>query len=201
MKSRQISDVNGIKSILYGEYKNTERVYVYLHGAGEFGQGFDGQYKYPGFATLLRDGEISLRHPFIIACCMDGSSWLPDSLELYLNEVSSCFYDAKIDLIGYSRGGEGIYEYLLKYADIRTATVINSELPQLPPTNLEVPLHVIHASYDQFTPFVKVQDFVESNFGDTVTLSKWDGDHFSIEAIVMSKGWLEWIEKLGLRQT
>ncbi|MGF1733593.1 hypothetical protein [Photobacterium kasasachensis] len=201
MKSSLIPEVNGIKSILYGTYEKSERVYVYLHGAGEFGQGIEGQYKYPGFATLLRDGEISLGEPFIIACCMDGSHWLPDSLTLYLNAVSTFFSGAQIDLIGYSRGGEGVYEYLQRHVNVRTATVINSEVPQLLPTNLEVPLHVIHASHDQFTSFDKVQKFVELHLGDTVKLTKWEGNHFSIEAIALSKEWQKWIEQPDQRLT
>ncbi|UXI00114.1 hypothetical protein [Photobacterium sp. TY1-4] len=196
MKSTELPEVCGIQSILYGAEKTTDRVYVYLHGAGEFGQGAEGQYQYPGFATLLRDGNLSLKQPLIIACCMAGTHWLPDALKPYLDEVSAHFGHAQIDLIGYSRGGEGIYALLshLRNPALRTATIINSAIPPMVLPHPTVPLHVIHASQDQFTSLANVKDFVGSHTDSNIKLTEWQGDHFSIEAIARSGVWKDWFE-------
>ena len=101
-----------IKSLLFNQHRICERIFVYLHGAGEFGSGPMGQFKYPGFATLLRDGDLKLKQLFVIACCMEGDYWQPEDLKQYFEWLKHRYDQAKIDLIGYGRGGLGVFNYL-----------------------------------------------------------------------------------------
>ncbi len=184
-----------IKSLIYGKPKSTNRIYVYLHGSGEFGKGPEGQSEYPGFATLLDSNAINLKQPFVIACAMSGTHWHIESLHRFLQAIRSKFSANHIDLIGYSRGGEGVYDYLKSYDDIRSSTVINSEIPRSF-TGSHSPLHVIHSDSDQFTPLSEVRNFVNGveKFSSETTLTEWKGDHFSIGEIAKWRGLYRWIE-------
>lgn len=119
---------------------------------------------------------------------MEGEYWPVKKLIEYLNDLSARFGAAEVDLIGYSRGGIGIYHLLQAGVIVRSATVINSRLPnceKLP----DLPLHIIHSSGDQFTPIEDVRSFA-SRFGNRLTkLSEWEGDHYSIASISRSDVW------------
>ena len=186
----------GINSIVYGELQGANRVYIYLHGAGEFGEDYNLQYQYPGFATLLRDGKLGLNYPFIIACCTVGTSWGTERLSQYISEVRQNNNNLEIDIIGYSRGGAGVYKYISEYRDLRTATVINSRPLKTMPATINTPLHVIHSVNDQVTPIAQIEDYLVNISGPNVQFTRWDGDHFSIEAIAKSNVWVEWIDQV-----
>jgi len=188
MKMKHWPEIAQIKSIVFGADKACDNVFVYLHGAGEFRKGFDGQYEYPGFASLLRDGEMVVISPFIIACCMDSDQWPLEQLSRYLDEVSSRFNKAEINIIGYSRGGRGVYDLLNSGKKLRSATVINSRLPASIEST-HIPIHIIHASDDQHTPLSTVQAFIEQRDNEHISLTVWEGDHFSIESIARSGVW------------
>ena len=195
MKPEYLESACGINSIVYGRNHFSTSIYVYLHGAGEFGAGFERQYQYPGFATLLRDDEIALDHPFVLACCQNGSHWQANDLEVYISDLRSEFENAKIDLIGYSRGGTVVYSYVGSRANVRTATVINSKPPAVEPTDLKVPLHVVHAERDQVSPIESVKKYLENDSSESVHFSVVQGDHYSIESVAKSGIWSRWIER------
>ena len=96
MKPEYLESACGINSIVFGRSHFSSSIYVYLHGAGEFGAGFERQYQYPGFATLLRDDEIALKHPFVLACCQNGHHWQADELGSYISDLYREFKDAEI---------------------------------------------------------------------------------------------------------
>ena len=188
MKIEYWNEISQIKSIVFGADKLGNNIYVYLHGSGGFRTGYEGQYEYPDFASLLRDGKIELEQPFIVACCMDREHWNAVQLIEYLNELSMRFNNARIDVIGYSRGGTGVYSLLQSSTALRSATVINSRLPIVakPPN---VPVHIIHASNDQLTQVETVREFVKQFGNELTSFTVWHGDHFSIAAIALSGIW------------
>ena len=192
----RIEGKHGINSIVYGELQGARRVYIYLHGAGEFGEEYNLQYQYPGFATLLRDCNLRINYPFVIACCTVGTSWDTGRLCQYISEIKQINDNLEIDIIGYSRGGTGVYKYISKYCDLRTATVINSKPVKTMPTTINTPLHVIHSVNDQITPIAEIEDYLVSISGPKIQLTRWDGDHFSIEAIAKARVWVEWIDQV-----
>ena len=188
-----LEEVFGIESLVFGKIEPSARIFVYLHGAGEFGKGCEGQYQYPGFARLLRDDEILLNQPFVIACCLKGEYWSPEDLKSYLSELTKYFGKSEIDLIGYSRGGLGVYEYLHYGGQVKTATVINSRVPNNWSMCHDIPMHIIHAVEDQNTSIDSVLKFTES-LKSRFSMTVFDGDHFSIEAIAKSQKWLRCID-------
>jgi len=103
--------------------------------------------------------------------------------------------NAQIDLIGYSRGGTGVYEYLSSHTNVRTATVINTKPPSLQSNYPKIPLHIIHAERDQVSPIESVKMYLESNTSESVHFSIVQGDHYSIESEAKSGVWESWIEK------
>jgi len=195
VKPKYLKSNSGINSIVYGHSCFSRSIYLYLHGAGEFGVGFDRQYQYPGFATLLRDDEIAVKHPFVLACCQSGSHWQADKLDAYLSDLRREFENVYIDLIGYSRGGTGVYSHISSHTNVRTATVINSKPPSVPLSSLKVPLHIIHAERDQVSPIESVKIYLESNTSENVHFSVVQGDHYSIESVAKSGIWERWIER------
>jgi predicted esterase len=188
LKIDHIQEIAQIKSIVFGADKPCNSIYVYLHGAGEFRTGYDGQYQYPGFASLLRDCELKIEQPFVIACCMEGDHWVTEQLATYLSELSSRFGKVGIDIIGYSRGGRGVYDLLMAGVELNSATVINSRLPEL--TELpKVPVHIIHATNDQLTSASEVVAFVSRAGNEVTSYTAWQGDHFSVVDIAHAGIW------------
>ena len=96
------------------------------------------------------------------------------------------FENTEIDLIGYSRGGTGVYSYISSHTNVRTATVINSKPPTIESSNLKVPLHIIHAERDQVSPVESVKMYLESNASESFHFSIVQGDHYSIESVAKS---------------
>ena len=195
MIPKHLKSDSGIHSIVFDDGCYTNSIFVYLHGAGEFGKGFKRQYQYPGFATLLRDDEISVNNPFVIACCQEGVHWDADMVELYLSEVKRTFIDTDIDLIGYSRGGSGVYSYIQAYTGVRSATVINAKAPTLNSLSISIPLHIIHAEQDHVNPIEPVKKYVENASNKNIVLTTVPGDHFSIEAVAKSGIWNQWEDR------
>jgi len=195
VKPKYLISDSGINSIVYGHSYFSSSIYVYLHGAGEFGVGFERQYQHPGFATLLRDDEIPLKHPFVLACCQSGGHWQTEELDMYISDLCKEFKNTKIDLIGYSRGGTGVYSYISSRANIRTATVINSKPPTIELPDLRIPLHIVHAEKDHISPIETVKMYLQGNSSDKVHFSMVQGDHYSIESVAKSGIWERWIER------
>ncbi|MFD2177829.1 alpha/beta hydrolase [Veronia pacifica] len=181
-------EVADIQSIVFGIDKPCKSIHVYLHGAGGFGSGYEGQYAFPDFASLLRDEEIELEQPFIVACCMQGEYWDVNRLIPYLEYLSLQFNGADIDIMGYSRGGVGVYELLAAGGRFQSATIINSR-PTSPFSFPHIPIHIIHATDDQRTPIQTIEAFTSVSGNQLTQFTAWQGDHFSIAEIAKSKIW------------
>ena len=188
MKIEHWPEIARIKSIAFGSDKPCKNIYVYLHGSGGFRTGYKGQYEYPDFASLLQNGDIELEQPFVVACCMDREHWFTGPLVKYLSELSARFNGAKIDIIGYSRGGMGVYGLLQSGAALNSATIINSRVSES--ANLpKLPVHIIHATDDQHASLEVIEAFVFKFGNEFTSLTAWPGDHFSIASIAISGIW------------
>lgn len=188
MNAEYWPEVESIKSVVFGVDKPCKSIYVYLHGSGGFGTDYKGQFEYPDFPSLLRDGEMNLEQPFVVACCMHGEYWSASQLASYFTYLKERFGADGIDVIGYSRGGAGVYDLLQAGVSVNSAVVINSRLPEALMLS-DTPVHIIHATDDQFTPLGNVKLFVKRFGPEKITFTEWQGDHYSIAAIAQSDIW------------
>lgn len=175
-----------IEIISFEEEAPHEWVYVYLHGAGEFGESRKSLYKYRDFPLLIKSKELIPAHPFMVFHAIEGDRWEVDSVEAHLKLVLKKYPKAKIHLIGFSRGGVGVYEYVSKYSLATKATVINSRVCR--ELNTRTNIDVVHAKNDQTSKIDEVRDFVKSKLqaGQPIRLTEFEGDHYSIAEIGLS---------------
>jgi pimeloyl-ACP methyl ester carboxylesterase len=190
------SHATEMPSLIFGDLWSSKRAYVYLHGLGEFGKGVEGQYEYPGFATALRDDEVHPRHPMVLPCGRKQGRWTPDTVRNFLGDLPREFGDLDLDLIGYSAGGTGVYDYIAQYSDVRTATVINARLPTNQQFKTRVPLQVIVSREDHLETVASVRTFCNRlwSAGIHVTFEERDGDHFIIHPVALDAEFYRWIE-------
>ncbi len=194
------SKLSGMNALVFGELQGSQRVYVYLHGSGEFGKGIHSHYINPGFATVLRDDKINLKYPFVIPCCITGDFWIPEQVKLLLDDIRKDNDIMSIDLIGYSRGGYGVYEYISQFSDIHTATVINSRIPKSDAFITSIPLLIIHGRQDQSENIEIVRRFYKSLISNQskVKMIELDGGHFIIEEVSKSEWLYHWIDSADI---
>lgn len=175
-----------IETISFEEDAPQQWVYIYLHGAGEFGGDRNSIYQHPDFPLLIRSKKLIPAHPFIVFHALDGDFWEVDSVEAHIALVADRYSQAKIHLIGFSRGGIGVYEYVSKYSRATKATIINSRVWSR--LNSRTPIEVIHAIKDQKSRIEDVRNFVQSKIqaGQPISLREFEGDHFSVAQIALS---------------
>ena len=171
--------------IYYGEDIDSEYIQVYLHGKGGF-RSLEGLYEYPDFPLLAKNGRLPLNHPFVIVHASNCELWDSDLISSALARIKVEHSGKIIHLVGYSRGGEGVYRYLNTGNDVELASVINSRTPE----NFysKAMLQIIHTDSDHTESVDKVQKFsralAKTNKG--VTFETFKGDHFSIGEIALS---------------
>lgn len=179
--------MQNIESILLNEdYKSAGWLFVYLHGGGGFGKERERLFKYREFPKLIRCGEITPSHPFVVLHALDGERWDVDAVEDRLLRLKKKFNRSKIHMVGYSRGGFGVYEYVSRYEGVQKATVINSRT--FDALDTITPIEVFHATNDQLTPIHTVFEFVKlkAQSGISISLTEFNGDHHSVEEVVRS---------------
>lgn len=64
-------------------------------------------------------------------CCHDSDHWEPQKLKVFFDELRQNLKYDEIDLLGYSRGGKGVYDYLSTYGDIRSAVIVSARPPSV----------------------------------------------------------------------
>jgi predicted peptidase len=194
------SKLFGLNALVFGKLQGSPRVYVYLHGSGEFGKDISSHYINPGFATVLKDDKINLKYPFVLPCCIAGEFWIPEQVKLLLDDIRKDNEIMSIDLIGYSRGGYGVYEYISQFSDIHTATVINSRIPESDTFITSIPLLIIHGRQDQNEHIETVRKFYKSLISKQykVKMIELDGDHFIIEEVSKSEWLYHWIDSADI---
>ena len=124
------SPPSGMKALIYAPVPlaGGSRVILYLHGSGGFGTGLAGLFLFPDLPTLLRDG-MAIPCTVIIPSCHLGEHWQPWVISAFLDdfERSSGLTRVKYDVIGYSRGGTGAFNFAASAPErIRTVVAISA---------------------------------------------------------------------------
>jgi predicted esterase len=168
------------------------RVVLYLHGAGGFGTGINGLYEHPDLPSLLRDG-MRLTCSVVIPSCHIGQQWEPAVIASFLNDFEQAYdrQDQRYDLVGYSRGGTGGYQFAAAAPNrVRTLAVISSRCaPEIARSISALPVLICHGLKDQRTDVSQAQLMYDSlcQAGCDCKLELVAGDHFIIEH-VLSEG-------------
>lgn len=175
-----------IETIIYEDRASPELIYVYLHGAGGFGDDSSELFKYRDFPLLIHEKELRPKYPFIVLHALDGEYWNPESVNVHLEELSKKFDHPNIHLIGYSRGGYGVYQYLSEFSLASRGIVINSRVYEKLSTR--TPIDVYHAVQDDKVSIECIRKFVKvkSEAGQIISLHEFEGDHHSIDKIALS---------------
>jgi fermentation-respiration switch protein FrsA (DUF1100 family) len=173
-----------IDIMMFGQQLEADYVQVYLHGKGGF-LNEEELFRYPDFPRLLKQGELELQYPFILLHALNGEQWDVHAVHIAIQKIRLTYPNSKIHLMGYSRGGTGVYRYVDQYNDVSLASIINSKLEDF---SSSIPVQVIHACDDQTQPLDEVQAFVADKVskGLNITLKLVPGDHFSIGSIARS---------------
>jgi len=174
-----------------------DRILLYLHGAGAFGTGIAGLYEYPDLPSLLRDGmEVGCR--VVIPSCPSGEEWQTSAISLFLDDFEAVYEKPKAgyDLLGYSRGGRGAYQFAATESDrVRTLAVVSTgDMPELISRLCPIPVFICHGLHDQRTPVSKAQDMCASlqAAGGRCEFSLVEGDHFIIAKVLSDGRIFQW---------
>lgn len=173
------------------------RTILYLHGAGGFGTGMAGLFEYPDLPSLLRDGmEVNCR--VVIPSCHIGGEWQPSVISSFLDDFEGAYEKPKngYDLLGYSRGGRGAYQFAAAEPDrIRTLAVISTpDMLEVVPLICAFPIYICHGLEDQRISVAKAQRMYETlqTAGCFCTLALVDGDHFIIARVLLEGHIFQW---------
>jgi hypothetical protein len=169
----------------FGHYQSAKEITLYLHGSGGFEKGTTGQFEFEGFPSLLLKGAISWSTPFVVVCAMSGSHYNLTDLTELIEDLYRETKISKIHCVAYSRGGLGIVEHFSRTDLFASITLINCKPPNLIPTTLDSPVHVIYSAEDDR---VLAKDVVNSfkPITSKITITRWEGDHYAISNIARS---------------
>jgi predicted esterase len=193
------STSTGIRALVWSpaQQKDNGRVILYLHGSGAFGTGMPGLFEYPDMPSLLRDGmEISAC--VVIPRCHIGQEWQPQIISSFLDDIDRAYGKPQhgYDLLGYSRGGHGAYQFAAaEPGRIRTLAVVATRaMPELAPKIAKLPVFICHGKEDQRTPADNVLRMHEALLaaGCNSTLALVEGDHFIIASVLIGGRIFRW---------
>lgn len=178
-------------------YQENGRTIIYLHGAGAFGTGMAGLFEYPDLPSLLRDGmDIGCR--VVIPSCHVGEEWQLSMISSFLDDIEAVYGKPSrgYDLLGYSRGGRGAYQFAApEPARIRTLAAISArDMPELIPDICGLPVFICHGLEDQRTPVTRIQRMYDGlrTAGCNCELSLVEGDHFIIAKVLQDGAIFNW---------
>ena len=137
---------------------------LYLHGAGEKGDGLAAVRASPLPALLEKD----LRPPMLVACpqCPLGPGWPIDALAALLDHLvahDDVDRDA-VHLVGISMGARGAWEFAYAHAD-RPASLVavaGFGIPTLAPLVANIPAWLFHGAEDAVVPAARSRDMAEA---------------------------------------
>jgi len=198
------SDSTGMWALVWSSASQHEdgRTLVYLHGAGGFGTGMAGLFEYPDLPSLLREG-MDLRCRVAIPSCQVDVEWKPSLVSSFLDDLDVAYGKPArgYDLVGYSRGGRGAYQFAAtEPTRIRTLTAISArDMPQLVEDLCRVPVLICHGLDDQVTPVARIErmydDLVAA--GCNCKLVLVEGDHFIIADVLEQGVVFDWQRSTG----
>jgi len=156
-----------------------------------------GLFEYPDLPSLLRDGmELDCR--VVIPSCHTGDEWQPAMISDFLTDFESTYGKPSrgYDLLGYSRGGRGVYLFaVFEPARVRTLAAISArDMPELIHQIRRFPVFIVHGDKDQRTPVERIQGMYESlrAVGCNCKLTIIDGDHFIIAKVLQDGSIFNW---------
>jgi predicted esterase len=156
-----------------------------------------GLYEFQDFPSLLRDG-MQLSSRVIIPSCHIGERWEPSIISSLLNDFERVRETPKhgYDVVGYSRGGSGAYQFAATAPErIRTIAVVST--PQMPEAVLRIsafPVSITHGINDLRIPPSQAQLMHDalSVAGCNCKLSLVEGDHFIIAKVIADGHIFQW---------
>jgi predicted esterase len=174
-----------------------DRTLLYLHGAGAFGTGMAGLFEYPDLPSLLQDGmQVGCR--VVIPSCHIGEEWKPSVISSFLDDLEDAYGKPKggYDVLGYSRGGRGAYQFAAAAPGrIRTLAVVSTrDMLETVPHICAFPVFICHGFEDQRIPVAKAQRMYDAlrAAGCNCRLSLVEGDHFIIAKVLVDGRIFQW---------
>lgn len=145
--------------------KDDGRTILYLHGAGGFGTGIAGLFEYPDLPSLLRDGmDVGCR--VVVPSCHIGEEWQPSVISSFMDDFEGVYVSPRsgYDLLGYSRGGRGAYQFAAaEPRRVRTLAVVSTrDMLELVPRISGLPVFICHGLEDQRTPAPRAERMYEA---------------------------------------
>ena len=187
--------------LLYKSHDQSSYRIVYLHGSGEFGNGIEGLFKYPGLPSLLEKG-LELEFDVIIPCGPKEGQWTVDWLDRFLCSVESGFRQNtyKYHMVGYSRGCGGVYKYSMKNPE-KVASIVclagksaSDSVEHL----LTIPVLLIHGINDDNIPVTESRLMHQwlIKAGATVKFIEESGNHYIAEQVFSRKDMFNWQKRM-----
>jgi hypothetical protein len=185
------SRTSGMEGLLYSPPRDQDdgRTLLYLHGRGGFGTGIPGLFEYPDLPSLLRGG-MDLPCRVLIPSCHVGEHWVPALIADFLDDVDGTSRSSGYDVVGYSRGGRGAYQFAAAHTQrVRTLAVIATRArPEVVPQITALPTLICHGIHDPYRPLSDARSMHELLLvaGSRCTLELIEGDHFIIGQVFAS---------------
>jgi predicted esterase len=190
---------SGMKALIYAPAALAEgnRVVLYLHGSGGFGTGLAGLLQFPDLPNLLRDG-MAISCTVIIPSCHLGEQWQPSVISAFLDDFERSFGLTKVkyDVIGYSRGGTGAFNFAAAAPErIRTLVAISARSAlDVVDRIARVPTLLCHGTMDTRVGAEESRLMCQRlrAAGGTCELMLVEGDHFIVTEVLANDSVFAW---------
>ncbi|MGI9282467.1 MAG: hypothetical protein ACR2PX_22970 [Endozoicomonas sp.] len=197
---RETVKINGVEGLIYRSVNPSPYRVLYLHGSGAFGQGIAGLFEYPDLPSLIENG-LELDHDVLIPVSPTASKWQTSYLDKFLvtSERILSSSAAGYHLMGYSRGANGVYEFVSTHlgqvvsAIIVSGRKLNVSMDQSSLT----PFLLIHGASDNRVSVseARISYDLLSASGRDVHLEVVDGDHYIAEEVFSKAELYVWQQK------
>jgi poly(3-hydroxybutyrate) depolymerase len=195
------SPASGMKALVYSPaaltWADSNRAILYLHGAGGFGTGLAGLYQFPDLPSLLRDG-MPVSSAVIIPSCSVGEYWQPRAISAFLGDFERAYglTEMKYDVIGYSRGGTGAFNFAASAPErIRTLVAISARSAlDVVDKITGVPILLCHGTMDTRVA-AEESRLMRQNLcaaGGACELMLVEGDHFIVAEVLSNDSVFAW---------
>jgi pimeloyl-ACP methyl ester carboxylesterase len=168
------------------------RVLLYLHGVGGFGTGIEGLFEYLDLPSLLRDG-MSLSSRVLIPSCSTSGRWHAATIAAFLDDFEADAGEPGIryDVLGYSRGGTGAYQFAHLYPDrLRTLAAMAARVPEPYMASAgRCPVCIVHGENDEWVPPANARRMHEAfkRSERHCDLMITDDDHYLLSAALLQR--------------
>jgi len=142
--------------------------------------------------------EVGCR--IVIPSCPIGEEWQSSVISSFLDDLEGVYGKPKsgYDLLGYSRGGRGAYQFAAaEPRRIRTLAVVSTrDVPEVVPHISALSVFICHGLEDQRILVANARHMYEVllTAGCNCTLSLVEGDHFIIARVLLDGHIFQWQE-------